>query len=90
MRKGCDTGRLECPHKPKCMWGCDFTVATINTGETTIRKIAPYPAIPANIDPVPDTWHTVGRLMIGAVMAVLMVIFAMAFFTGVWIWSLLI
>ena len=90
MDKGCDTGRAICPHKPQCMWNCHFTSATLDTGETTIRKIKPYPVIPADIDPVPDTWHTVGRLMIGAVMAVLMVFFAMAFFTGLWIWSLLI
>jgi len=90
MRKGCDTGRLECPHKPKCMWGCDFTVATINTGETTIRKIAPYPAIPADIDPVPDTWHRIGAFMLWSIFTVLAVICLGLFFTGVWICSLLI
>jgi len=89
MNRQCDTGGI-CPHTPQCASFCQFTDAILDTGETTIRKIAPYPAIPANIDPVPDTWHTVGRLMIGAVMAVLMVFFAMAFFTGLWIWSLLI
>ncbi len=90
MRTGCDTGRLECPHKPKCMWGCDFTVATINTGETTIRKIAPYPAIPADIDPVPETWHRIGAFMLWCIFVVLLVICLALFFTGIWIWSLLI
>ena len=25
-----------------------------------VRKVKPYPAVPADIDPVPDTWHTIG------------------------------
>ena len=37
-----------------------------------------------------DTWRTVGRLMIGAVLAVLTLFFTLIFFTGIWIWSLLI
>jgi len=86
-RRHCDTGRTECPHIPECKWECHYDNAEL---EPTMRKIKPYPEIPADIDPVSDQWRTVGRLMIGAVMAVLMVFFAMAFFTGLWIWSLLI
>ena len=37
-----------------------------------------------------DTWRTVGRLMIGAVLAVLLVFFGLASLTGIWIWSLLV
>ena len=37
-----------------------------------------------------DTWRTVGRLMIGAALAVLTLFFGLAFLTGIWIWSLLI
>jgi hypothetical protein len=37
-----------------------------------------------------DTWHTVGKLMIGAALAVLTLFFGLMFFTGMWIWSLLI
>ena len=37
-----------------------------------------------------DTWRTVGRLMIGAALAVLLVFFGLASLTGIWIWSLLI
>jgi len=72
------------------MWNCHFTSATLDTGEPAIRKVKPYPSIPPDIDPVPDTWHTVGRLMIAAVMMVLMVFFGLMLFTGMWIWSLLI
>lgn len=37
-----------------------------------------------------DTWRTVGRLMVGAVLAVLLMFFGLATLTGIWIWSLLI
>ena len=88
MNRVCDAGAF-CLQRPQCEYRCHLTNAVLEPEQET-RKVKPYPAIPADIDPVPDTWHTVGRLMIGAVMAVLMVFFAMAFFTGLWIWSLLI
>jgi hypothetical protein len=72
------------------MWGCDFTNATLDTGEPAIRKVKPYPAVPTDIDPVPDTWHTIGAWMLGAIMTVLLVICLGLFFTGLWVWSLLI
>jgi len=86
----CDTGRAICPHKRPCMWGCDFTNATLDTGEPAIRKVKPYPIVPADIDPVPDTWHRIGAFMLWSIFTVLAVICLVLFFTGLWIWSLLI
>lgn len=83
MTRHCDTGRIECPHLPQCIWDCKYDTATV-------RKIKPYPAIPPDIEPVPDTWHTVGTLMLTGILGVLAVICLALFFTGVWIWSLLI
>lgn len=37
-----------------------------------------------------DTWRTVGKLMIGAVLTVLTLFLGLATLTGIWIWSLLI
>jgi hypothetical protein len=55
-----------------------------------MRKIKPWPVVPADIDPVPDQWQIVGRFFIGAVFAAITVFFALVFFTGVYVWSLLI
>jgi hypothetical protein len=87
MKTVCDTGSTLCPHKPQCDHLCHFTNAEL---ETETRKIAPYPSVPADIDPVPDTWHTIGAWMLGAIMTVLLVICFGLFFTGLWVWSLLI
>ena len=84
-RRYCDTGRVECPHLPECIWDCKYDTATVEV----VRKIKPYPAIPDDIEPVPDTWHTVGTLMLTGIMTVLAVICIVIFFTGVWVWSLL-
>jgi hypothetical protein len=43
-----------------------------------------------DIDPVSEQWHTMGRFFIGAVFAAITVFFALVFFTGVYVWSLLI
>jgi hypothetical protein len=85
-RRYCDTGRVDCPHLPECIWDCKYDTATVEV----VRKIKPYPAIPPDIETVPDTWQTVGAVMLTAIMAVLAVACIMIFFTGVWIWSLLI
>lgn len=90
MDKRCDTGRAICPHKPMCMWNCHFTSATLDTGETTIRKIKPYPVIPDDIEPVSDIWQVIGSVMVGFVLVVLFAICLALFFTGLWVWSLLI
>ena len=82
-RRYCDTGRIDCPHLPQCVWDCAYDTATV-------RKIKAYPIVPEDIEPVPDTWQTVGGLMLFGVMAVLAVICLTLFFTGVWVWSLLI
>ena len=87
MKTACDTGLALCPHKPQCDHLCHFTNAEL---ETETRKVRPYPAVPADIDPVPDTWHTIGAWMLGAIMTVLLVICLGLFFTGLWVWSLLI
>lgn len=60
------------------------------TEDIKTRKVKPYPEIPADIDPVPDQWYVMGRFFIGAVFAAIAVFFALVFFTGVYIWSLLI
>ena len=79
----CATGRIVCPHLPQCVWECRHDVAAA-------RKIKPYPAVPTDIEPVPDTWQTVGTLMLTAIMGALAVVCILLFFTGFWIWSLLI
>jgi hypothetical protein len=81
----CDTGRIKCPHLPVCGHDCHFQTATIS------RKIKPYPAIvTADIEPISEHWHSVGRFMITAVLAVIFVFFTLMFFTGFFIWSLLV
>ena len=55
-----------------------------------VRKVKPYPAVPADIDPVPETWHRIGAFMLWSIFTVLAVICLGLFFTGVWICSLLI
>jgi hypothetical protein len=82
-RRHCDTGRTECPHIPECIWDCHFDNAEV-------RKIKPYPAVPDDIEPAPDTWQTVGAVMLTAIMGALAVVCILIFFTGFWIWSLLI
>ena len=54
------------------------------------RKVKPYPAVPDDIDPVPETWHRIGALLLWSIFTVLAVICLGLFLTGVWIWSLLI
>ena len=83
-KRYCDTGRIDCPHLPECIWDCKYDTAEV------VRKIKPYPAIPPDIEPVPDTWHTVGAFMLAGVMAMIVICFALVFFTGLWVWSLLI
>jgi hypothetical protein len=56
----------------------------------TTRKIKPYPAIPDDIPPVPQSWQIVGSVLVGFVFVALIVITALMFFTGLYIWSLLI
>jgi hypothetical protein len=85
MKTVCDTGLALCPHKPQCDHLCHFTDAELET-----RKIAPYPIVPADIPPVPEAWQMIGSVVVGFVLVALVVIAALFFFTGFYIWSLLI
>ena len=76
----CDTGAI-CPHTPQCDHICQAT-------ET--RKVKPYPIVPADIEPVPQAWQMVGSVVVGFVLVALVVIAALFFFTGFYIWTLLI
>ena len=87
MKTVCDTGLALCPHKPQCDHLCHFTNAEL---ETETRKVKPYPAVPDDIDPVPETWHRIGAFMLWSIFTVLAVICLGLFLTGAWIWSLLI
>ena len=84
-RRHCDTGRTECPHLPECVWECHYDNAVVER-----RKVKPYPVVPVDIEPVPEVWHTVGTVMLTAIFAALAAICVLMFFTGFWIWSLLI
>jgi hypothetical protein len=55
-----------------------------------VRKVKPWPAVPADIEPVPEVWQTVGSVVVGFVLVALMVVCLLLFFTGLWIWSLLV
>ena len=76
----CDTGAI-CPHKPQC---ASFCLAN----ET--RKVRPWPVVPEDIEPVSDQWHKIGAFMLWSIFTVLLTICLALFFTGIWIWSLLI
>jgi len=85
MTRMCDTGYRECPRQPTCGMDCHFTTAELET-----RKLKPYPAVPDDIEPVPETWQMIGSVVVGFVLVALMVVCLLLFFTGLWIWSLLI
>jgi hypothetical protein len=55
-----------------------------------VRKVKPYPAVPQDIEPVPETWQMIGSVVVGFVLVALVVIAVLFFFTGLYIWSLLI
>jgi hypothetical protein len=86
MNRTCDAGGI-CGHTPQCEHFCHFTNAE-NEPET--RKVKPYPIVPDDIEPVPQGWQIVGSVLVGFVLVALVVIAALFFFTGLYIWSLLI
>jgi len=86
MNRTCDAGGI-CPHTPQCASFCQFTDGGL---ETETRKVKPWPVIPDDIEPVPQVWQTVGSVVVGFVLVALMVVVLLLFFTGLWIWSLLI
>jgi len=87
MTRMCDMGYRECPRQPTCGMDCHFTTAGL---EPEMRKVKPYPAVPEDIEPVPETWQVIGSVVVGFVLVALVVIAALFFLTGLWIWSLLI
>ena len=82
----CDAGGI-CQHSPQCEHFCHFTNAEL---EPETRKVRPYPIVPDDIEPVPEVWQRIGSFLFGFAIAVLIVFFALMFFTGVWMWGLLI
>ena len=86
MNRVCDAGGI-CQHSPQCDHFCHFTDAGL---ESETRKVKPYPIVPADIEPVPQAWQMVGSVVVGFVLVVLLVIVLLLFFTGLWVWSLLI
>ena len=87
MNRVCDTGAI-CQHTPQCEHFCHFTNAELEP--EVVRKIKPYPVIPEDIEPVPQAWQMVGSVVVGFVLVALMVVCFLLFFTGLWVWSLLI
>jgi hypothetical protein len=88
MKTVCDTGSTLCPHKPQCAHLCHFTDAGLE--DMTTRKVKPYPIVPDDIEPVPQAWQIAASVVVGFVLVVLVVIAVLFFFTGLYIWSLLI
>ena len=100
MIRMCDTGYRECPQRPQCTLDCHFTTAelksearfedTVITQPHLVRELKPWPVIPDDIEPVPEVWQRIASFAVGFVLAGLVVIAALFFFTGLYIWSLLI
>jgi hypothetical protein len=88
MSRECDAGAF-CLQRPQCEYRCHFTDAVLEPEQET-RKIKPWPVIPDDIEPVPQSWQVIGSVLVGAALVVLMVICLGLFFTGLWVWSLLI
>jgi hypothetical protein len=86
MSRECDAGAF-CLQRPQCEHRCHLTNAVL---EPETRKVKPYPIVPDDIEPVPQSWQVIGSVLVGAALVVLMVICLGLFFTGLWVWSLLI
>ena len=86
MIRQCDAGGI-CAHNPQCEHLCHFTSAGL---ETETRKVKAYPSVPDDIEPVPETWQMIGSVVVGFVLVALVVVCLLLFFTGLWVWSLLI
>ncbi len=87
INRMCDTGRGICPHTPQCDHYCQFTSAEL--APVYIRS-APLIRFVDEPEPVPDTWQVIGSVLFGFACVLLFVFFAAMFFTGFYIWSLLI
>lgn len=88
MNRVCDAGAF-CLQRPQCEHRCHFTDAVLEPEQET-RKVKPYPIVPDDIEPVPQSWQVIGSVMAGFALVVLLVIAALFFLTGLWVWSLLI
>jgi len=86
MIRQCDAGGI-CAHTPQCDHFCHFTNAEL---EPETRKVKAYPTVPEDIPPVPQAWQMIGSVVVGFVLVALVVVCLLLFFTGLWIWSLLI
>ncbi len=86
MIRQCDAGGI-CGHIPQCDHFCHFTNAEL---EPETRKVKAYPTVPEDIPPVPQAWQMIGSVVVGFVLVALVVVCLLLFFTGLWIWSLLI
>ena len=84
MNRVCDAGAF-CLQRPQCEYRCHFTDAELET-----RRMAPLIRFVEEAEPVSDTWQVIGSVVVGFVLAALMVVVLLLFFTGLWIWSLLI
>jgi hypothetical protein len=88
MNKVCDAGAF-CLQRPQCEYRCHLTNAVLEPEQET-RKLRPYPSVPDDITPVPEAWQMIGSVLVGVVLVALVVIAALFFFTGFYIWTLLI
>jgi ABC-type phosphate/phosphonate transport system permease subunit len=52
--------------------------------------MAPLIRFVEEAEPVPETWQVIGSVLVGFVLAALFAICLALFFTGLWVWSLLI
>ena len=99
MNRECDAGAF-CLQRPQCEYRCHFTNAgltgeahfenTVITQPELTRKVKAYPIVPEDIEPVPQSWQVIGSVLVGFVLVALMVVGLLLFFTGLWVWSLLI
>jgi hypothetical protein len=80
-KRYCQTGRIECPHLPACGVDCHFDIASQ-------KKIYTFTEAGKEIKE-DDGWRNVGQVMIGAVLAMLFVFFALLLFAGFHLYSLL-
>ena len=100
MIRMCDTGYRECLRQPQCTLDCHFTTAelkgearfedTVITQPHLVRELKPWPVNLDDIEPVPEVWQKIASIAVGFVLVGLVVIAALFFFTGLYIWSLLI
>ena len=87
MNRKCDAGAF-CLQRPQCEYRCHFTDAALEPEQETLK--IPASTVFDDIEPVPDQWHKIGAFMLWCIFVVLLTICLALFFTGIWIWSLLI